>query len=466
MKRLGLIEQVAVAALVISALGTLGLIFTTTEWEGDHSLSMLTRQMRARRMRSSAATAREAEPAAPVAHAEEPRREPAAPGAHAEAPRPCPPNGHENCDQWAVSGECERNPSFMLETCKRACGGCPGVPNASVALADGSPAEWDRCKDTSSFCGQWAAVGECDSNPSYMRVQCKVTCHLCQSRECHDEDRERCQAEAAAGMCHTQPERMYNECRWACRWCAMTTSTKCLRAEGIRPAASPGSTSRMFERASLQTQYSPTVLSRSPWVMTFDNFLSEDEAEAVVASAEGHWSRSQAGDGVQKVRTSSTAWCEHSSRCGKQPVIKALRARVEALTGVPEANSEHLQILRYETGQFYKRHHDQNSPATCAWGPRIYTFFIYLNDVDGGGETSFPVLNISVTPRRGRALLWPSVLDDAPLERDDRTDHEALAVTAGHKYAANYWLHMYDFQGPNAKGCGNTEVFGNWGDRA
>ena len=135
MKRPGLIEQVAVAALVISALGTLGLIFTTTEWEGDHSLSVLTRQMRARRMRSmaatGAATAREAEPAAPVAHAEEPRREPAAPVAHAEAP--CPPNGHENCDQWAVSGECERNPSFMLETCKRACGGCPGVPNASVA---------------------------------------------------------------------------------------------------------------------------------------------------------------------------------------------------------------------------------------------------------------------------------------------------------------------------------------------
>ena len=96
----------------------------------------------------------------------------------------------------------------------------------------------------------------------------------------------------------------------------------------------------------------------------------------------------------------------------------------------------------------------------------MYTFFLYLNDVDGGGETRFPLLNISVKPKRGRALLWPSILDGAPLERDDRTDHEARAVTAGNKYAANYWLHMYDFQGPSSKGCGNTEVFGNWDERA
>lgn len=44
-------------------------------------------------------------------------------------------------------------------------------------------------------------------------------------------------------------------------------------------------------------------------------------------------------------------------------------------------------------------------------GPRILTFFLYLSDVEEGGETVFPSLNISVSPKRGRALLWPSTMD-------------------------------------------------------
>ena len=87
---------------------------------------------------------------------------------------------------------------------------------------------------------------------------------------------------------------------------------------------------------------------------------------------------------------------------------------------------------------------------------------MYLNEDNEGGETRFPQLNISVRPKRGRALLWPSVLDHDPNARDDRTEHEAVAVREGTKFAANYWLHMYDFQYAVDRGCGNTEVFGNW----
>ena len=66
-------------------------------------------------------------------------------------------------------------------------------------------------------------------------------------------------------------------------------------------------------------------------------------------------------------------------------------------------------MLKYEVGQFYHEHHDQNAPKNSAWGPRLYTFFMYLNDVEAGGETRFTRLNISVTPRKGSAILWPSV---------------------------------------------------------
>jgi len=96
-----------------------------------------------------------------------------------------------------------------------------------------------------------------------------------------------------------------------------------------------------------------------------------------------------------------------------------------------------------------------------------------------------------VAPKKGRALFWTSVMSDAPCERDmrisrqslalcqshavvlapsafgryerdDRTDHEALAVEGGVKYAANYWLHMFPFRQPSTHGCGNSAYADNW----
>ena len=70
-----------------------------------------------------------------------------------------------------------------------------------------------------------------------------------------------------------------------------------------------------------------------------------------------------------------------------------------------------------------------------------------------GGETAFPSLNITVRPKRGRALLWPSVRELNLEHPDHRTSHEARPVVTGLKYAANAWLHLYDFRGPHKVGC-------------
>ena len=58
-------------------------------------------------------------------------------------------------------------------------------------------------------------------------------------------------------------------------------------------------------------------------------------------------------------------------------------------------------------------------------------------------------------PAKGSAILWPSVYSNDPFETDHRTYHEAVPVTKGKKYAANFWQHMFDFQGPLQKGCDN-----------
>ena len=91
--------------------------------------------------------------------------------------------------------------------------------------------------------------------------------------------------------------------------------------------------------------------------------------------------------------------------------------------------------------------------AELPCGPRILTFFLYLSDVEGGGGTNFPELGITIAPKRGRALIWPSVYNHNPMMEDPRMVHEALEVTAGTKFAANGWFHLYDFETPQKMGC-------------
>ena len=60
-----------------------------------------------------------------------------------------------------------------------------------------------------------------------------------------------------------------------------------------------------------------------------------------------------------------------------------------------------------------REHHDQNAPRHSAWGPRLYTFFMFLSEVEQGGETVFPRLNVSVAPKKVRlhaALPPPSCM--------------------------------------------------------
>jgi prolyl 4-hydroxylase len=102
--------------------------------------------------------------------------------------------------------------------------------------------------------------------------------------------------------------------------------------------------------------------------------------------------------------------------------------------------------------QFYGVHHDlieYQKERQC--GVRLLTFYIYLNAVEDGGGTDFP--HLTVTPKMGTTVLWPSVLNDDPNEKDDRTDHQALPVIKGVKYGVNAWIHQRNFVEPNTVGC-------------
>ena len=178
-------------------------------------------------------------------------------------------------------------------------------------------------------------------------------------------------------------------------------------------------------------------LEQPPWLITFDNFLTDEECDAMIELGhQSNYERSKdvgalqadgSYDSVESLgRTSENAWCSHQKKCRQQDVPKRIHRRIELVTGIKANHSEDFQILKYEPGQFYRQHHDYiELQADRQCGPRVLTFFLYLNNVEEGGATNFPLLGIAVTPKKGKAVLWPSVLNYDPKEKDFRTDHEA-----------------------------------------
>jgi prolyl 4-hydroxylase len=236
----------------------------------------------------------------------------------------------------------------------------------------------------------------------------------------------------------------------------------------------PGDMDTMFERiiaeyphVNVFSRPSNITANDGPWVITIDNFLSDDECDRLIelGDVEGYKRSSDVGkmkwdgtfeESVNDDRTSTNAWC--AEKCHADEKTQIVLKKIEKLTGISDDHSESLQLLRYEPGQFYKTHHDYiEADLERPQGVRILTVFLYLNEPEEGGGTNFPSLGtddgITVMPRKGSVLLWPSVLNEQPNEKDFRTDHQALPVEKGLKYGANAWVHMRDFKAPHAIGC-------------
>lgn len=116
----------------------------------------------------------------------------------------------------------------------------------------------------------------------------------------------------------------------------------------------------------------------------------------------------------------------------------------------------HSCLDRYEEGEKYEQHHDYiEHHVQRNQGPRMLTVYFYLNDVPAGGGTRFPDLGLTVTPKQGRVVIWPSVLDHDIIAMDARTEHEALPVEQGVKFGMNAWIHVRDFKTPHSHACTN-----------
>ena len=163
----------------------------------------------------------------------------------------------------------------------------------------------------------------------------------------------------------------------------------------IQPALLPGQLNAMFERIvdtapgnqtgdveieENMTNYSVVVHSRpeqytedpsrkddndGPWIITFEDFLTDEECEHLIrVGYNAKYERSKdvgkrladgTYDAVESLtRTSENAWCSENNECRNDEVVQRIHERIAKVTGVPAVNSEDLQILKYDVGQFYR----------------------------------------------------------------------------------------------------------------
>jgi prolyl 4-hydroxylase len=176
-----------------------------------------------------------------------------------------------------------------------------------------------------------------------------------------------------------------------------------------------------------------------------DGFCSAGEATAVIERARPLLESSTVALGedlvVAENRSSSSALI--LSDQDSAPELEPLLLRLAALAGLPAAHSEGLWVVRYGPGEEYRAHRDYYRPEKHAslmadWGNRVVTVLLYLSDVDAGGETEFPELDLRVSPRLGRALRWLNVDTDGRLHPE--TLHASLPLQTGEKWALNAWF--------------------------
>ena len=356
---------------------------------------------------------------------------------------------HEECAAWAAKKECASNTKYMFYHCRKSCFDCDrrqgdkehssyGVPQS----IDGQnlPAMDELFQQVHDYMVNTVYV-----DPSYANVK-----HECRNRH------ESCTFWATLGECEANPKYMRTTCGPACRTCDLLDfDRRCPRNESAVDVWGPGDLNRFFDglvdtytsTGTLTVYSSPTGVQDSqqgPWVVTLDDFLTPEECERLIELGHIRGYERSMDVGAQKYdgtfeaftnsgRTSTNAWCVED--CFADPIARQVVDKIEAMSKVPQQNSEYLQLLRYEVTQRYQRHHDYiQFHQDRSEGARILTVFLYLNDVEAGGGTGFPGLNLTVMPKQGRVLIWPSVKDENPSAKDARTDHEALAVEAGIKY--------------------------------
>jgi prolyl 4-hydroxylase len=190
--------------------------------------------------------------------------------------------------------------------------------------------------------------------------------------------------------------------------------------------------------------------SPSIWIMR--GFLSEAECDHLIGLAKEKLKPSLTVDPVTGEYIQIEARSSSLTFLGlrQDSVVSCIEQRIADFVRMPVEHGEGTQILRYRIGEEYKPHYDFFPPdkpgsakALAHGGQRWATILMYLSDVEAGGETIFPKLELAVPPKRGCALLFYNLYANG--EPDMNTLHGSAPVISGEKWVATKWVREREF---------------------
>jgi predicted 2-oxoglutarate/Fe(II)-dependent dioxygenase YbiX len=153
------------------------------------------------------------------------------------------------------------------------------------------------------------------------------------------------------------------------------------------------------------------------------------------------------GGSETNLETRNTLWYHITDEMNKkfeQAVAQCFREYVIPKYNCEFKSYEPVQFLGYPVGGHYKGHNDGESfnLETRQWEKimdRDVSFLFYLNDQYGGGELEFYDLGLTIKPKKGMMIAFPSYKDFA---------HKVHPVTWGHRYTLVSWVatqkNLYD----------------------
>lgn len=205
----------------------------------------------------------------------------------------------------------------------------------------------------------------------------------------------------------------------------------------------------------VNTSYPISFACTAPRVLHVLDVLSTEECDAIVQASRPSLTPSTV---VSNTDTNSALARDVRSSYGtyfprdSHPAVKVVESRIAELFRFPLSHAEPIQILNYAQNAEYKPHHDYFDENTAEGqrivsqsGNRVATIIIYLNEVERGGATIFPKLNLQVLPRKGSALYFDYFLSEGIYDPDSL--HGGTPVLAGEKWIATQWVRRLPYSG-------------------
>ena len=175
---------------------------------------------------------------------------------------------------------------------------------------------------------------------------------------------------------------------------------------------------------------------RTP-IYILKGFLTDKECDDLIESNKGKYKKSPLTREIKDFRTSETSFFDY-----KHEIQTIVDNKILKTMKSSEKFAEKSQMQHYNVGNQFKHHYDWFHPTMDkGWydkGQRTWTFMIYLNTPDKGGETDFSELDVKIKAVKGTAVVWGNMLADNT--EDKKVKHAGLPIEEGEKYIITKWF--------------------------